>query len=326
MLSGLLGRKMGMTQVFGKNGAAIPVTVIEAGPCVVTQVKTAAKDGYEAVQLGFGKARRAKRPALGHLGHSLPLTERQRRKQQQERAKSRQQERERRAAEAQAEEDEGAEGAEETEEVEDAEDAEEAAEAEGEESAEATETQADEAETKTVAPAAKSAQSAQKPSPRRRRGTGKALGPFALLREVKLVGGDAPAVGDEFKVNLFTVGEHVDVIGTSKGKGFAGVMKRHGFGGGPRTHGQSDRARRPGSIGPGTTPGRVYKGTRMAGRMGHERVTVKALEVVQADPERNLLLVKGSVPGANGTIVMIRKGAAQLALAARSGATVSKRA
>jgi large subunit ribosomal protein L3 len=308
MLSGLLGRKVGMTQVFGKNGAAIPVTVIEAGPCVVTQVKTAAKDGYEAVQLGFGKARHAKRPELGHLGHALPLTERQRRKQQQERAKSRQQERERRAAEAQADEDE---------------DTDETADAEGDEQAEATETQADEAETKTATPAAKAT---QKPNPRRRRGTGKALGPFALLREVKLVGGDTPAVGDEFKVNLFAVGEHVDVIGTSKGKGFAGVMKRHGFGGGPRTHGQSDRARRPGSIGPGTTPGRVYKGTRMAGRMGHERVTVKALEVVQADPERNLLLVKGSVPGANGSIVMIRKGAAQLALAARSGAATPKRA
>ena len=99
------------------------------------------------------------------------------------------------------------------------------------------------------------------------------------------------------------------MIGTSKGKGFAGVMKRHGFRGGPRTHGQSDRARAPGSIGPGTTPGRVYKGTRMAGRMGNERVTVKALEVVQADPERNLLVIKGSVPGPNGGLVMIRKGA-----------------
>jgi large subunit ribosomal protein L3 len=123
---------------------------------------------------------------------------------------------------------------------------------------------------------------------------------------------------------MFSMGEQVDLIGTSKGKGFAGVMKRHGFHGGPRTHGQSDRARRPGSIGPGTTPGRVYKGTRMAGRMGNERVTVKALEIVQADPERNLLVIKGSVPGPNGGIVLIRKSADQLALAARSAANAAQ--
>ena len=129
-----------------------------------------------------------------------------------------------------------------------------------------------------------------------------------------------PAVGETVDVGIFSVGEAVDIIGTSKGKGFAGVMKRHGFGGGKRTHGQSDRARAPGSIGPGTTPGRVYKGTRMAGRMGHERVTIKALEIVQADPERNLLVVKGSVPGANGGLVMIRKGQEQIAIAARNAA------
>jgi large subunit ribosomal protein L3 len=99
----------------------------------------------------------------------------------------------------------------------------------------------------------------------------------------------------------------VDIVGTSKGKGFQGVMKRHGFGGGPRTHGQSDRMRAPGSIGSGTTPGRVLKGTRMAGRMGNARVTVKKLQVVQSDPERNLLLVKGSVPGANGGLLTIKK-------------------
>jgi large subunit ribosomal protein L3 len=128
-------------------------------------------------------------------------------------------------------------------------------------------------------------------------------------------------VGQTIDAGIFTAGEFVDVIGTSKGKGFAGVMKRHGFGGGPRTHGQSDRPRAPGSIGPGTTPGRVLKGTRMAGRMGNDRVTIKALEIIQADPERNLLLVKGSVPGPNGGLVMIRKGAEQLAVAARSGAT-----
>jgi large subunit ribosomal protein L3 len=150
------------------------------------------------------------------------------------------------------------------------------------------------------------------------------MGPFQLLREVKVVGGDQPEVGAVIKVDMFSEGEQVDLIGASKGKGFAGVMKRHGFRGGPRTHGQSDRARRPGSIGPGTTPGRVYKGTRMAGRMGNERVTVKALEIVQADPERNLLVIKGSIPGPNGGIVLIRKSADQMALAARSAANAAR--
>ncbi len=290
MLTGLLGRKVGMTQVFGPNGTAIPVTVIEAGPCVVTQVKTATKDGYEAVQLGFGVAKHPTRPMLGHLGHSLPQTERQRRKTQQDQAKSRQAARDR-AAEAKAS----------------------ATDAENDE---ATETESDEAEGTTPS----GARNAQRPSARRRRGAGKELGPFALLREVKVVGADMPAVGDEFKADLFAVGEQVDLIGESKGKGFGGVMKRHGFRGGPRTHGQSDRERRPGSIGPGTTPGRVYKGTRMAGRMGGDRITVKALEIIQADPARNLLVVKGSIPGANGSVVLIRKGAAQLTLAARGGA------
>jgi large subunit ribosomal protein L3 len=280
MLTGLLGRKVGMTQIFGPNGIAIAVTVIAAGPCVVTQVKTEASDGYDAIQLGYGEKsmKHAKRPELGHLGHSLSQTPRQRRKQQQEQAKARQ---EARAARQQAE--------------------------------AATETEADEAE----GAATETATASTGKSARRRRGAGKALGPFEALREVGVVG-DMPAVGDTVDVGIFSVGEAVDIIGTSKGKGFAGVMKRHGFGGGKRTHGQSDRARAPGSIGPGTTPGRVYKGTRMAGRMGHERVTIKALQVVQADPERNLLVVSGSVPGANGGLVMIRKGQDQIAIAARN--------
>lgn len=279
MLSGMLGRKVGMTQIFGPNGASIPVTVIEAGPCIVTQVKTAQTDGYEAVQLGFGtkKAKNTPRPILGHLGHSLSQTPRQRRKAQMESAKARQKARQKAA-----------------------------------ESEQATETEAEEAEA--------SGKTAKTASARRRRGTGQALGPFAVLREVKVLGGDYPAVGETVDTGMFSVGELVDVIGTSKGKGFAGVMKRHGFGGGPRTHGQSDRARAPGSIGPGTTPGRVFKGTRMAGRMGNERVTAKGLAVLQSDPERSLLVVKGSVPGPNGGVVMIRKGAEQLALAARRGA------
>ena len=276
MLSGMLGRKVGMTQIFGANGAIIPVTIIEAGPCTVTQVKSEARDGYEAVQLGFDtiEAKRATRPMLGHLGHELKATERQRREEQRTQQKARQAARQKKQA---------------TE-------------------AEADEAEAAEAGATTTAPAKRGA--------KRRGGAGKALGPFKVLREVKVVG-DLPAVGDEVTVEMFAEGEEVDIIGTSKGKGFAGVMKRHGFGGGQRTHGQSDRARAPGSIGPGTTPGRVYKGTRMAGRMGNERVTVKALRIVQADPERNLLVVQGSVPGANGGLLMIRKSAVQMAVAAR---------
>jgi large subunit ribosomal protein L3 len=282
MLSGLLGRKVGMTQVFGADGTAIAVTVIEAGPCTVTQVRTKTKDGYEAAQIGYGekKAKRETRPMLGHLGHSLPQTERQRRKQQQESAKARQEARKRAGAE----------------------------------SAEASETEAE------VAESAGAGQAKDRASAKRRRGAGQALGPFKVLREVKIIDGTEPEVGSVIKVDMFKEGEQVDLIGTSKGKGFGGVMKRHGFGGGPRTHGQSDRARRPGSIGPGTTPGRVFKGTRMAGRMGGERVTVKGLEIIQADPERNLLVVQGSIPGPNGGIVLIRKSAAQIAQAARSAA------
>ncbi len=279
MLSGLLGRKVGMTQIFGPTGAAIPVTVIEAGPCFVTQVKTEQTDGYEAVQLGFGdvKLKNTTRPALGHLGHTLPQTPSQRRKQQQESARARQKARQK--AEAAA----------------------------------ATETEADIAET---AGKGGKAQGGSK----RRRGAGQALGPFRVLREVKVVGGEYPAVGDTVDAGMFNAGEEVDIIGTSKGKGFAGVMKRHGFGGGQRTHGQSDRSRAPGSIGAGTTPGRVLKGTRMAGRMGGDRVTIKAVLVVQSDAERNLILVEGSVPGPNGGLVMIRKGAEAMAAAARIGA------
>ncbi len=198
MLSALLGRKVGMTQIFGPRGGAIPVTVIEAGPCFVTQVKSAVNDGYEAVQLGFGRAKlkNTTRPILGHLGHKLSLTPNQRRRQQQEAAKNRQKARERAAGAA-------------------------------------TETEADQAESEGRTGRARA----------RRRATGQELGPFAILREVQVHGGDIPAVGDKVDVGIFAVGERVDLIGTSKGKGFAGVMKRHGFHGGQRTHGQSDRER-----------------------------------------------------------------------------------
>jgi large subunit ribosomal protein L3 len=276
MLDALLGRKIGMTQVFGPNGIVIPVTVIEAGPCVVTQIKTVARDGYEAVQIGFERTttKHATRPELGHLGQRLPLLKAQRKRlqtyQQEQRAKAKPQ------------------------------------------TGEGTEAE--------TAPATETATSTEKPDKQirkllkvqenRQRRPGPELGPFKVLREVGLQDGVSPEkleLGSRFTTSLFTTGESVDIVGTSKGKGFQGGVKRHGFRGGPKTHGQSDRTRAPGSIGAGTTPGRVLKGTRMAGHMGNARVTIKKLQVVQADPERNLLLVKGSVPGANGGLLMIKK-------------------
>jgi large subunit ribosomal protein L3 len=281
MLNALLGRKIGMTQVFGPNGTVIPVTIIEAGPCVVTQVKTVDRDGYEAVQIGFEQqpTRKATRPQLGHLGHSLPLLKAQRKRlqvhQQEARAKS------------------------------------------SSDSAEVQDTESS-VETKVEAPDAsasttkidKQIQKLVKIQQNRQRRPGPVVGPFSVVREVELQHGvttDKVELGSLFDVGLFRDGEAVDIVGTSKGKGFQGVMKRHGFRGGPRTHGQSDRSRAPGSIGPGTTPGRVLKGTRMAGRMGNARITAKKLQIVQADPERNLLVVKGSVPGANGGLLVIQK-------------------
>lgn len=202
MIHGILGRKLGMTQIFAADGNVIPVTVIEAGPCYVTQVKTQEKDGYEAVQLGFGEAKKLNRPEKGHL----------------------------------------------------------------------------------------------KQAPVGRH-----------LREFEADNVGEFEAGQKVDAALFTVGEMVDVIGTSKGKGFAGVMKRHHFHGGPKTHGQSDRPRSPGSIGATTTPGRVWKGMKMAGRMGGDRVTVQNLEVVLVDPVRNLILVRGGVPGAREGLLMVHK-------------------
>jgi large subunit ribosomal protein L3 len=205
VIEGLLGRKVGMTQVFSPNGEAIPVTVIEVGPCVVTQIRIKDRDGYEAVQIGFGdaKAKSLNKPRQGHLAKAGRLVRH--------------------------------------------------------------------------------------------------------LREFRASGTDAYSVGQELKVDLFASDRFVDVTGTSKGRGFAGVMKRHNFRGGPRTHGQSDRARAPGSIGAGTTPGRVFKGTRMAGRMGNQRVTVQNLQVVEIIPDRNLLLVRGSVPGPKNGLLYVRR-------------------
>jgi large subunit ribosomal protein L3 len=205
MIHGLLGRKVGMMQIFGPTGEVVPVTVVAAGPCVVTQIRTPERDGYSAVQIGFEEvpARKVKRPQQGHL-----------------------------------------------------------------------------------------------------KGAGKLL---RILREFSADTPDEHSVGEIINVELFQAGQKVDIAGTSKGRGFAGVVKRHGFRGGPKTHGQSDRHRAPGSIGAGTTPGRVWKGQKMAGRMGGKRVTVQNLEVVEVVADKNLLLVRGSVPGARNGLVYIRR-------------------
>jgi large subunit ribosomal protein L3 len=215
MIDSILGKKLGMTQVFDEKGAVIPVTVIQAGPCRVTQVRTREKDGYEAVQIGFEESSRLKKPQIGHQKDIVRTVE-----------------------------------------------------------------------------------------------NGKYPKQFGLkfLREVRTATVAEHTVGDTISADtIFKDGDTVDVTGTSKGKGFAGVMKRHNFHGGPRTHGQSDRSRAPGSIGSGTTPGRVVKGMRMAGHMGQERVTTQNLKVVRVDAEKNLILIKGAVPGANGGLVTIRK-------------------
>jgi len=201
-IEGILGRKLGMTQLFEDDGTAVPVTVIEALPCTVVQVKTRENDGYEAVQLGFGSRKRINSPLKGHM---------------------------------------------------------------------------------------------------------KNLGQFRYLRELRVEDISQWQVGQKVGVEIFEPGDIVDVSGTTKGHGFAGTMKRHGFHGGPKTHGQSDRARAPGSIGAGTDPGRVIKGTRMAGHLGTGQATVKNLKVVRADAGKGILMVKGAVPGNEGTLVKIRR-------------------
>lgn len=206
-MTGLLGKKIGMTSIFDESGQVIPCTVIEAGPCYVTQVKTKERDGYEAVQLGFEekKERLVNKPLKGHFAR---------------------------------------------------------------------------ANTK----------------------------PMRIVREFRGNGISDLQPGQQIKVeNVFAKGDLVSVVGTSKGRGFQGVVKRHHFGGGSRTHGQSDRERAPGSIGSSSFPSRVLKGMRMAGRMGGTRVTVRNLKVVGVIPDSNLLLVKGSVPGAVNGYVEIHK-------------------
>ena len=206
-MTGILGKKIGMTRVYDEKGESVPCTVIEAGPCYVAQIKTKENDGYEAVQLGFGekKERLVTSPIKGHFKKA-------------------------------------------------------------------------------------------------------GIPPKRILHEFKGIDISQLQVGAEIKVDaVFSKGDIVSVAGASKGKGFQGVVKRHHFGGGSKTHGQSDRVRAPGSIGSSSYPSRVFKGMRMAGRMGGERVTVKNLRVVEVIAESNLLLVRGSVPGYNNSYVEIHK-------------------
>jgi large subunit ribosomal protein L3 len=202
-IAGLLGRKIGMTTYYHDNGTAESVTAVEVGPCIVTQVKTQARDGYEAVQIGFLAARKLNQAEAGHQA--------------------------------------------------------------------------------------------------------RADGKFSHLQEFSVDDLAEFEVGQELKADVFEVGEPIKVIGTSKGKGFAGVVRRWNFAGGPKTHGQSDRHRSPGSIGAGSSPGRVWPGTKMGGHYGVDRITVKGLRVVAADVEKNVLLVRGSIPGAKNGIVRIER-------------------
>ncbi len=206
MMKGIIGKKVGMTQIFDENGDVIPVTVIQAGPCYVTQIRSAEKDGYTAVQIGFGetKPQRLTKGQLGHLQrNSLPA--------------------------------------------------------------------------------------------------------LRHLREFRVRDGEVDvAEGETIKADVFAKGERVDVIGVSKGRGYQGGIKRHNFNRQPKTHGASDRTRAPGSAGANTYPGRTLKGKRYPGHMGSERVTIENLEVVVVDADKNLLAVRGSIPGANGGIVMIK--------------------
>jgi large subunit ribosomal protein L3 len=202
---GILGTKLGMTQIFTEDSRAVPVTVIQAGPCVVTQVKTLQRDGYEAIQLAFAEMPRGKanKPEEGHAAAA---------------------------------------------------------------------------------------------------GTK----PHRYLVEMRTDGQAAFEPGQEIKADIFSPGDHADVVGVSKGHGFAGTMKRHGFGGLGASHGTQAKHRSPGSIGACATPSRVFKGVRMAGQMGNDRTTILNLEVVEADPERGLLLLRGAVPGPRGGLVMVR--------------------
>ena len=204
MKKGLIGKKIGMTQIFNEEGKVIPVTVIEAGPCVVSQVKTEETDGYNSIQLGFGAIKESKvnKPERGHF-------------------------------------------------------------------------------------------------------TKANIAPARYLREFRVDSIEDVKVGDELKADIFMAGDKIDIQGTSKGKGFQGVIKRHGQHRGPMGHG-SMYHRRPGSMGPTSTPGRVFKGKKLPGHMGSQTITIQNLEVVRVDLDKNVILVKGSVPGAKGAILKLK--------------------
>lgn len=203
-MSGLLGRKKGMTQLFNEQGLVVPVTIVEAGPCFVSQIKTTETDGYQAVQLAFDEVRlkNVTKPRAGHFEKA-------------------------------------------------------------------------------------------------------GIKPARHLREFDFSDVDSVEVGKEVKVDIFTEGSMVRVVGVSKGKGFQGTVKRHGFHGGPKTHGQSDRLRAPGSIGQSSYPSRVLKGIKMSGRMGNDRQTLKGVQVIKIDTENNLIFLKGPVPGSKNSLVEI---------------------
>lgn len=205
-MKGIIGRKLGMTQIFDDNGEVVPVTVIEAGPCAIVQIKTKEKEGYNALQLGFlpKKPSRTNKPLLGHF-----------------------------------------------------------------------------------------------------RKCGK--GPFYVLKEFRVDSVEGFELGQEITVEVFKAGDYVDVTGWSKGRGFAGVMKRHGFSGAPGSHGTHEYFRHGGSIGAAADPSRTFKGKRMPGHYGNERVTVQNLKVMDVKPDKNLLIVKGAVPGAVNSILIIRQ-------------------
>jgi large subunit ribosomal protein L3 len=215
---GILGTKLGMTQIFADDGSVAPVTVVQAGPCTVTQVKTTDTDGYDALQLAYGtrKPKRITKPLRGHLSKAGVDTAR-------------------------------------------------------------------------------------------------------VLAEVRTADAGEHSLGDTITVDVFSAGDRVDVTGRTKGKGFAGVMKRHGFSGMGDGHGVKKKNRHPGAIGACATPSRVFPGMRMAGRMGNQRVTIQNLEVVGVDADRDLILIKGAVPGANGSIVVVRSAVKAPAGAAAGG-------
>ena len=213
MLKGIIGRKLGMTQIFGEGGNVVPITVVEAGPCAIVQIKTREQEGYNALQLGFTKKKphRVNRPLTGHFQKS-------------------------------------------------------------------------------------------------------GAGPYYVLKEFPVDEIGEYTVGQEITLENFKVGDFVDVTGTSKGRGFTGVIKRHGFRGSPRSHGTHEFFRHGGSIGSSASPSRTFKGLRMPGHFGNSRVTVQNLTVADIKPEQNLLLIKGAVPGATNSIVIIREAKKRRAL------------